>query len=74
MVRRGVPAGVECDAAGNVFVCCEDGVEIYSPGAALLGVIKVGGMFSVKTQSALTSSPPFFFVYNPVKTPALTAE
>jgi gluconolactonase len=38
---KGRPKGVICDAKGNVFAGCGDGVEIWNPGGLLLGVISV---------------------------------
>ena len=35
--------GVKCDKDGNVYAGCADGVEVWSPGGTLLGVIEVQG-------------------------------
>jgi sugar lactone lactonase YvrE len=40
---RGIPMGVKCDAWGNVYAGCADGVEVWNPGGTLLGVIEVPG-------------------------------
>lgn len=40
---RGALMGIQCDAAGNVYAGCDDGVEVWSEGGVLLGVIKVPG-------------------------------
>lgn len=40
---RGIPMGVKCDAQGNVYAGCADGVEVWSPAGTLLGVIEVQG-------------------------------
>ncbi|KAK3389358.1 D-lactonohydrolase-like protein-like protein [Podospora didyma] len=39
----GVPMGIICDTRGNVYAGCADGVEIFSPGGEILGVIEVPG-------------------------------
>lgn len=35
----GVPDGIKCDMAGNVYSGCGDGVHVWSPGAELIGKI-----------------------------------
>lgn len=40
---RGIPMGVKCDALGNVFAGCADGLEVWNSGGSLLGVIEIGG-------------------------------
>lgn len=40
---RGIPMGVKCDAEGNVFAGCADGLEVWNSGGCLLGVIEIGG-------------------------------
>ncbi|CAK7228192.1 hypothetical protein SBRCBS47491_006821 [Sporothrix bragantina] len=40
---RGAPIGLRCDAVGNVYAGCADGVEVWSAGGVLLGVIEVPG-------------------------------
>lgn len=40
---RGTPLGIRCDAAGNVYAGCADGVEVWNAGGVLLGVIEVPG-------------------------------
>ena len=42
---RGIPMGVKCDGEGNVYAGCADGVEVWSPGGTLLGVIEVQGAY-----------------------------
>ncbi|KAI0013039.1 calcium-dependent phosphotriesterase [Xylariaceae sp. FL0662B] len=39
----GVPTAVACDAVGNVYAACADGVEIWSPAGAALGLIEISG-------------------------------
>ncbi|KAH8681122.1 hypothetical protein BX600DRAFT_12650 [Xylariales sp. PMI_506] len=39
----GVPTAVQCDAMGNVYAACGDGVEIWSPGGVPLGLIEIPG-------------------------------
>lgn len=39
----GIPDGIKVDKAGNVYGGCGDGVNIWSPGAVLLGKIVVDG-------------------------------
>jgi gluconolactonase len=34
---------VKCDEKGNVYAACGDGLEIWNPGAVLLGVVDVSG-------------------------------
>ena len=38
--------GVKTDAAGNVFVGCADGVEVWNPGGVLLGIIEILGQLT----------------------------
>lgn len=40
---EGIPDGIKCDLKGNVYSGCGDGVEVWSPGGELLGIIKVDG-------------------------------
>ncbi|KAK3378701.1 smp-30/gluconolaconase/lre-like region-containing protein [Lasiosphaeria ovina] len=43
-----IPMGVACDGAGNVWAGCADGVEIWSAGGEILGVMEVpGGVTSI---------------------------
>ncbi|KAI0817721.1 hypothetical protein GGR55DRAFT_673550 [Xylaria sp. FL0064] len=42
----GVPAAVACDAAGNVYAACADGVEVWDSGGIALGLIRVPGACS----------------------------
>jgi sugar lactone lactonase YvrE len=44
---RGIPMGIKCDRDGNVYAGCADGVEVWSPGGTLLGVIEVQGEWSL---------------------------
>ncbi|RYP73593.1 hypothetical protein DL771_003481 [Monosporascus sp. 5C6A] len=37
----GVPTAVHCDQAGNVYASCGDGIEVWSPGGMVLGLIEV---------------------------------
>ncbi|KAI4866220.1 calcium-dependent phosphotriesterase [Hypoxylon rubiginosum] len=39
----GVPMAVACDDSGNVYAACGDGVEVWSPGGVVLGLIEVPG-------------------------------
>ncbi|KAI0482216.1 calcium-dependent phosphotriesterase [Xylariaceae sp. FL0804] len=39
----GVPRALTCDSAGNVYAACPDGVEVWGPGGAHLGLIAVPG-------------------------------
>ena len=39
----GVPDGIKCDTAGNVYAGCGDGLNIWSPGGTLLGKVIVPG-------------------------------
>jgi len=39
----GVPDGIKCDADGNVYSGCGDGVSVWSPGGVLLAKILVEG-------------------------------
>ena len=41
---------------GNVWAACGDGVEIWSRGGALLGVIKVLGKSNQETQRAVQAN------------------
>jgi gluconolactonase len=43
MADVGVPDGLKCDTAGNVYAGCGDGLSIWSPGGVLLGKILVPG-------------------------------
>ncbi|KAK0641707.1 smp-30/gluconolaconase/lre-like region-containing protein [Cercophora newfieldiana] len=42
----GVPTGIACDPLGNVYIGGTDGVEIFSAGGGVLGVIEVPGAVS----------------------------
>ena len=39
----GLPDGIKCDTAGNVYSGCRDGVEVWNPSGVLLGRILVQG-------------------------------
>lgn len=39
----GIPDGIKCDLAGNVYSGCGDGVQVWSAGGKLLGKIYVPG-------------------------------
>ncbi|KAF2129985.1 calcium-dependent phosphotriesterase [Dothidotthia symphoricarpi CBS 119687] len=43
MADVGVPDGLKCDAAGNVYAGCGDGLSVWSPGGVLLGKVLVPG-------------------------------
>ena len=43
MADVGIPDGIKCDLAGNVYSGCGDGVNIWSWGGVLLGKILVEG-------------------------------
>jgi gluconolactonase len=43
MADTGIPDGIKCDMDGNVYSGCGDGVNVWSPGGALLGRILVAG-------------------------------
>ncbi|KAH6685956.1 D-lactonohydrolase-like protein-like protein [Plectosphaerella plurivora] len=40
---EGAPTQLSCDDQGNVWAACGDGVEVWSPGGSLLGVIEIPG-------------------------------
>ncbi|KAL3425565.1 SMP-30/Gluconolaconase/LRE-like region [Phlyctema vagabunda] len=39
----GIPDGIKCDKAGNVYSGCGDGVHVWTPGGTLIGKIYVPG-------------------------------
>ncbi|KAF4973494.1 hypothetical protein FSARC_228 [Fusarium sarcochroum] len=39
----GIPDGIKCDTAGNVYSGCPDGINVWSPGGMLLGKIVIPG-------------------------------
>jgi gluconolactonase len=43
MADVGVPDGLGCDTAGNVYVACGDGLSVWSPGGMLLGKVLIPG-------------------------------
>lgn len=43
MADAGIPDGVKCDTAGNVYSGCGDGLSVWSAGGTLLGKIIVPG-------------------------------
>ena len=43
IAANGIPDGIKCDTEGNVYSGCGDGINVWSPGGVLLGVIKVKG-------------------------------
>jgi gluconolactonase len=43
MADVGVPDGLKCDTAGNVYAACGDGLAVWSPGGVLLGKVLVPG-------------------------------
>ena len=38
----GVPDGIKCDEAGNVYSGCGDGIHVWNPKGLLIGKIHVG--------------------------------
>ncbi|RYP60334.1 hypothetical protein DL769_008166 [Monosporascus sp. CRB-8-3] len=50
----GVPTAVHCDQAGNVYASCGDGIEVWSPGGMVLGLIEVPGAFSLRHHAVLS--------------------
>ncbi|KAL1981935.1 hypothetical protein VTN96DRAFT_1999 [Rasamsonia emersonii] len=43
MTDCGIPDGIKCDTAGNVYSGCGDGVHVWTPGGSLIGKIYVPG-------------------------------
>jgi gluconolactonase len=43
MADVGVPDGLSCDTAGNVYAACGDGLSVWSPGGVLLGKVLIPG-------------------------------
>lgn len=43
MADCGIPDGIKCDTAGNVYSGCGDGVHVWTPGGSLIGKIYVPG-------------------------------
>jgi gluconolactonase len=43
MAAKGIPDGIKCDMEGNVYSGCGDGINVWSPGGILLGIITVDG-------------------------------
>lgn len=43
MCDVGIPDGIKCDMAGNVYSGCGDGLNIWSAGGVLLGKILLDG-------------------------------
>jgi gluconolactonase len=41
-VTPGFPDGVHCDAKGNVYAGCGDGVQVWNPSGKLIGKIYLG--------------------------------
>jgi len=39
----GIPDGIKCDTAGNVYSGCGDGLNVWSPGGTLIGKVLVPG-------------------------------
>lgn len=39
MTDNGIPDGIKCDNAGNVYSGCGDGVHVWSSGGTLIGKI-----------------------------------
>ncbi len=42
---HGVPMRIACDETGNVYVGCGNGLQIWSPGGVILGVLEVPGSY-----------------------------
>lgn len=42
--NEGVPDGIKCDAVGNIYSGCGDGVHIWNSRGSLIGKIYVGGV------------------------------
>ncbi|KAF3008215.1 hypothetical protein E8E14_009210 [Neopestalotiopsis sp. 37M] len=43
MADAGIPDGIKCDMAGNVYSGCGDGLHVWSPGGVLVGKILAEG-------------------------------
>jgi gluconolactonase len=43
MADTGIPDGIKCDLAGNVYSGCGDGLNVWSPGGTLIGKILLPG-------------------------------
>lgn len=43
MAANGIPDGIKCDMEGNVYSGCGDGINVWSSGGVLLGIVKVEG-------------------------------
>ncbi|CZR67020.1 related to lactonohydrolase [Phialocephala subalpina] len=43
MAADGIPDGIKCDMDGNVYSGCGDGINVWSPGGVLLGIVKIDG-------------------------------
>lgn len=43
MPDSGVPDGIKCDMAGNVYAGCGDGLNIWNSGGVLLGKVLIPG-------------------------------
>jgi len=43
MADSGIPDGIKCDTAGNVYSGCGDGVNVWNPDGVLIGKILVEG-------------------------------
>ena len=43
MADVGVPDGLKCDTAGNVYAACGDGLSVWGPNGVLLGKVLVPG-------------------------------
>ena len=41
--ETGYPDGLKCDARGNVYAGCGDGVRVYSPAGEFLGRVRLAG-------------------------------
>lgn len=43
MCDTGIPDGIKCDMAGNVYSGCGDGLNVWSAGGVLIGKILLEG-------------------------------
>ena len=55
---HGVPMGIACDEKGNVYVGCGNGLQIWSPGGVILGVLEVPGSYRPLGPQRSRANPP----------------